>query len=131
MGYGCVCVFVFFFCVYSIAWVGGSRCVGVKKGGVLAFIGVHGGLLFLFLFYPGTLRFISLYCYMDRCRRCLALLRLLSCWPSLVWPCLYLGGNLVRSYIFLFGDFTILFSRVEQVLYSTVHVKDGIFAYPT
>jgi uncharacterized membrane protein required for colicin V production len=64
-------VFVFFWCLLYLGLA--DQDVGVKKGGVLAFIGVHGGLLFLFLFYPGSLRFISPYCYTDRCRRCLAL----------------------------------------------------------
>lgn len=42
---------VFFF-VCSLALGRRIRRAWVKKGGVLAFIGVHGGLLFLFFFSP-------------------------------------------------------------------------------
>lgn len=62
-----------------LLWVGGSRRAGVKKGGVLAYIGVHGGLLFFcLLFTPEVFLFISLHCYTDWCRRCLAFVFVLA-----------------------------------------------------
>jgi hypothetical protein len=95
MGYGCVCVF--FLCVCSIAWAGGSRRVGVQKGGVLAFIGVHGGLVFLFRFTPGV---FVLYLYIATRIGAGGVWLCLSLVVGSLWPCLYLGGTLVRSYIF-------------------------------
>lgn len=112
-------VCVFFVC--SIAWVGGLRRVEVKKGGVLAFIGVHGGLLFLFLFTPDVFVFLYLYIatrigaggvWLCFC--------LLLCWPPL--PCLYLGGS-SSARIYLFGDSNILFSWVGSVFCISVHIE--------
>ena len=90
MGYGCA--FWLFSCL------GWRIKTGVKKGGVLAFIGVLGGLLFFsFLFTPGVFRFISPYCYTDRCWGLLALIIFVV---LAAWPCLYLGSLPARIYTY-------------------------------
>lgn len=85
-------------CFLIILLLGLADQDGGKKGRRVGFYWCsrRPSLLF-FLFTPGVFRFISPYCYTDRCWGFLALVIFVA---LAAWPCLYLGNLPARIYTY-------------------------------